>query len=166
MRVVMTLCVKDEVDVLDAQLAFHLNAGVDFVIVTDTGSTDGTLDVIEPYRRARVLRLRSDTAGAFRQADARTAMARLAAVEYGADWVISSDADEFWLPRGSSLRAVLDTVPPRYGVVGGLWRTFVARPDDGLPFHERMTFRLAAPNAVNDPTSKFRPNVKVVHRGN
>jgi len=32
------MCVHNEEDVLDVQLSFHLNAGVDQAIVTDTGS--------------------------------------------------------------------------------------------------------------------------------
>ena len=42
MRIVMTLKVRDEADVIDANLRFHLAAGADFFIVTDNGSTDGT----------------------------------------------------------------------------------------------------------------------------
>ena len=38
-------------------------------------------------------------------------MGRLAATEFGADWVIHSDADEFWWPRGESLKDVLDVDP-------------------------------------------------------
>ena len=38
-------------------------------------------------------------------------MGRLAATELGADWVIHSDADEFWWPRGESLKDVLDVDP-------------------------------------------------------
>ena len=34
----MTLRPRNEADVVDAQLAFHLNAGVDFVVATDNGS--------------------------------------------------------------------------------------------------------------------------------
>jgi hypothetical protein len=133
---VMTLCVKDEEDVLDAQLAVHLAAGVDFVIATDTGSTDGTLDVLERYRRAGVLDLGRDNSEPFRQGRLRTEMAR-AAFERGATWVFSSDADEFWWPRGASLKAVFDALPSRYGVVFGVWRPFVPRADDGTPFFER-----------------------------
>jgi Glycosyl transferase family 2 len=163
MSIVMTLCVKDEEDILDAQLAFHLNAGVDFVIVTDTGSTDGTLDILEPYRRAGVLELRHDDTRPFRQGQLRTAMAR-AAHGRGAEWVFSSDADEFWWPRGRNLKDVFEALPPRYGIVSGIWRSFVPRPEDGRPFYERMTARLAAAHAINDPRSAFRPNVKVAHR--
>jgi hypothetical protein len=91
-------------------------------------------------------------------------MARLAAEEYGADWVINTDADEFWWPRGGSLKEVLGAVPQEYGVVQGFWRSFVPRPHDGQPFAERMTARVAQHAPINDPTSFYRPVVKVAHR--
>ena len=43
MKLVLTLLVRNEADVVDANLAFHLNAGVDFVIATDNGSEDGSV---------------------------------------------------------------------------------------------------------------------------
>ena len=48
----MTLLVRNEADIVDAQLAFHLNAGVDFVIATDNRSDDGTTEILERYERA------------------------------------------------------------------------------------------------------------------
>ena len=42
MKIVMTLLARDERDIVEQHLAFHLAAGVDLVIVTDHASSDGT----------------------------------------------------------------------------------------------------------------------------
>ena len=52
MRLVLTVLARDEADIIDAQVSFHLNAGVDFVIATDNASDDGTTEVLESYERA------------------------------------------------------------------------------------------------------------------
>ena len=57
MKIVQTLVVRDEADVVDAQIAYHLNAGVDFVLATDHDSRDGTTEILESYERKGVLRL-------------------------------------------------------------------------------------------------------------
>ncbi len=51
MKLVMTLLARDEADVIDSWLSFHLNAGADFVVATDNRSQDGTTDVLERYER-------------------------------------------------------------------------------------------------------------------
>ena len=102
--------------------------------------------------------------GPFRQREWVTRMARLAATEHGADWVINGDVDEFWWPRGGSLPDVLGSIPRRYGLVQSFVRHFVPVPDDGRSFEERMTLRLASQAPINDPRSPWRPFRKVVHR--
>jgi hypothetical protein len=164
MKLVLTVLARDEADVIDAQVAFHLNAGVDFVIATDNNSRDGTTDVLERYAHDGVLHLIREPAEGLRQGEWVTRMARLAATRYGADWVINADADEFWWPRGGSLKEVLGAVPEEYGIVQAFWRSFVPRPDDGESFSERMTVRLTQRAPINDPTSFYRPVVKVAHR--
>jgi hypothetical protein len=164
MRVVLTVLARDEADIVDAQVAFHLNAGVDFVVATDNGSRDGTAEILEAYAREGCLHLIHEPAEGLRQGEWVTRMARLAATEFGADWVINSDADEFWWPRGGSLKDVLAAVPERYGIVQAFWRSFVPRPDDGDFFAERMTLLLSQHAAINDPTSFYRPVTKVAHR--
>ncbi len=164
MKLVMTLLARDEADVIEAWLAFHLNAGADFVIATDNRSEDGTTDVLETYAREGHVHLLREAGEDLRQNEWVTRMARLAATDFGADWVINSDADEFWWPRGASLRDVLAAVPPRYGTVGAFLRVFVPRPGDEELF-ERMTVRFSALAPINDPASLYKPIRKVVHRG-
>jgi len=159
----MTLIARDEADIVDAQIAFHLNAGVDFVVATDHSSQDGTTEILERYADDGYLQLIHER-GEFRETEWRTNMARLAATELQADWVFASDADEFWWPRGPDLKDVLAAIPSRYGVVRAFWRNFMARPDDASFFAERMTVRLAATAPIHDPLSQWRPNAKLIHR--
>jgi hypothetical protein len=164
MKLVMTLLARDEADVIEAWLAFHLNAGADFVIATDNRSVDGTTEILERYAREGHVHVLREPGEDLRQNEWVTRMARLAATDFGADWVINSDADEFWWPRGASLRAVLEAVPPRYGTVAAFLRVFVPRPDGDAAFHERMTVRFSALAPINDPASLYKPIRKVVHR--
>jgi Glycosyl transferase family 2 len=164
MRLVQTLVVRDEADIVDAQLAYHLNAGVDFVIATDHESQDGTTEILETYARAGYLR-RIPQSGWNEEAAWRTRMARMAATEHGADWVINTDADEFWMPRRGTLKELFAAVPAEFGVVWALSRQFVPRPDSTDGFAERMVVRLSSVAAINDPTSPYRPHAKAAHRG-
>ena len=164
MTLVMTLLARDEIDIVEEWLAFHLNAGADVVIATDNRSVDGTTEVLERYARSGHVHLIREPGEDLRQNEWVTRMARLAATDYGADWVINSDADEFWWPRGASLSEVLGAVPPRYGTVGAFLRVFCPRPGNG-DFAERMTVRFSALAPINDPASLYKPIRKVVHRG-
>ncbi len=164
MKLVLTLLARDEADVVDAQIAFHLHAGVDFVIATDNRSQDGTTEILERYERAGRLLLLREHGDDMRQDRWVTRMARHAAAELGADWVINADADEFWWPRSGSLKDVLAAVPERYGVVRGCWRHFVPRPWTDPFFAERMTVRLCAPAHPGDKETIFHAHQKVAHR--
>ena len=164
MTLVMTLLARDEIDVVDAWLSYHLNAGVDVVIATDNRSEDGTTEVLEEYARSGQVHLIREPGEDLRQDEWVTRMARLAATEFGADWVINSDADEFWWPRGASLAEVLAAVPARYGTVGAFLRVFCPRPGEER-FAERMTVRFSALAPINDPASLYKPIRKIIHRG-
>jgi hypothetical protein len=161
MRLVMTLLLRDEEDIVEANLDHHLAQGVDFVIATDNGSVDGTVGILERYQRAGVLRLIHEPTDDYSQHAWVTRMARLASAEHGADWVINNDADEFWCPRtGPDLKATLEAVDPRWGAVAGHRFNFVPRePSDG-PFREHMTVRHT--RSVNEDGNPLPP--KLAHR--
>ena len=153
MRLVLTLLVRDEADVVDAHIAYHLHAGVDLVIATDNRSEDGTTEVLERYEQAGVLHLIREPGDDLRQSEWVTRMAQLAATEFGADWIVNSDADEFWWPHGPGFKDLLALVPERYGVVRAAWRNFVPRPESTGFFAETMTARLCTPGFYAHPLS-------------
>ena len=160
MKLVMTLLVRNEADIVDDHLAFHMASGVDFVIAADNVSTDGTTEILEKYARNRQL-YRISLPDPFSQIEVVTQMARLAATRFGADWVINSDADEFWWPRAGTLKEVLSAVPPRFGSVRGMWRNFVPRPASDGWFAERMTIRSQRPV---DELHPLNTHFKTIHR--
>jgi glycosyltransferase involved in cell wall biosynthesis len=130
-KLALTLLAKNEADVIDANLAYHLGAGVDFVVATDNGSTDGTREILQRYEADGVLRLIGEPSTDFRQGEWVTRMARLAAEE-GADWVINADADEFWWPRAGNLKEALERLPER--ATPGR-RYALRRADDDAPVY-------------------------------
>ena len=140
MKLVMTLLLRDEEDIVRENLDFHLAQGIDRVIVTDNGSEDATVEILREYEAEGVVRLLLEPADDYSQGRWVTRMARIAADE-GADWVINNDADEFWWPRAGSLRSIFEQLSDEIGLVVARRQNFVPRPEDGRPFWERMTLR-------------------------
>jgi hypothetical protein len=156
MKLVMTLKVRDEEDVLEDNLRFHHALGVDFFIVTDNGSVDRTPEILARYAAAGLAHVVRDETSELRAHEVRwgTEMARLAATEYGADWVFHGDADEFWWPASGTLKQTLARIPGRYGAVVCPRTEFVGRPGDSRSFADRLVMR--------ENRSSLQP--KVAHR--
>jgi hypothetical protein len=157
-RIVMTLLVRDNEDVLEANLRYHLAQGVDFVVATDNGSRDGSLDILRRYERAGLLHLLHEPpVDDYQPLQPKwvTRMARLAATDFGADWVINDDADEFWWPVTGTLKDALGAIPDKYDLVAAPRPEFLLRPGNDGPFSERLTVREA----------RSRTKHKVAHRG-
>ena len=141
MKLVMTLLVRDEEDIVADNLDFHLAQGVDEVIVTDNGSVDGTLEILRAYEARGLVRIIVEPTDDYSQGRWVTRMARMAATEHKADWVINNDADEFWWPRAGTLRTLFEDLGGDVGAVVGHRTNFVPRPEDDRPYWERMTLR-------------------------
>lgn len=112
----MTLMVRDEADIVGAMLEHHFSQGVDHIIATDNASVDGTTAILEEYAARGLLTLHHDPRHEKQQARVVTAMAREAAVQHSATWVLNADADEFWVAedRGLTLREALERIPTSY----------------------------------------------------
>ncbi len=160
----MTLLARNEEDILDAHLSFHRAAGVDFVLAIDNGSDDSTTDILGSYARDGFVDVTRET-GDLKQAEWVTRLARRAATEFGADWVINSDADEFYWPRGGSLKDVLRGGPgPLSEACGACGATSPRDRTSDEFFAERMTFGSAiqAPRTTA-PTVRASRRRTVVH---
>jgi hypothetical protein len=160
----MVYKVRDEADIIEANLRFHRAQGVDFFVIADNGSTDGTLEILERYEAAGLVRLERTNGGIHDmkgQGGGEEAITRIAS-EMGADWVIHNDADEFWWPTRGTLKDLIAQVQEPFGMVLAPRTEFVARPGDG-PFPERMTIREAA--FRRPPKSAHRATTTVSLRG-
>jgi hypothetical protein len=159
--IVLVLLVRDEADILASMLTYHLATGIDHVVVTDHRSRDGTTDILRGFERRGVLTYLRDDRDVIDQGEVTTAMARRAARDLDADWVVCADADELWWSREGRLAAVLEALPERFAVVHGVWRHFVLRPDDDREPLERMTLRC---RPSRDLDSVYQRQVKIAFR--
>jgi hypothetical protein len=162
MTLILTLVVRDEAEILEANLEYHFAQGVDFAIVTDHGSHDSTPEILRAYEQRGLVRVLRVEGVQHHQSRRVTRMARLAAIEYSADWVINGDADEFWWPAAGSLADVFAAIPECYGQIVAPRNNFVPpRVHEDRPFYEQLVIReRASQNLIGEPLEP-----KVAHRG-
>lgn len=140
-RVVMTLLVRNEADIIRRNIDYHRSQGVDHFLVMDHGSDDGTVEILQHYHRQGFLDILYQQDPGYYQAIWVTEMARCAARDLGADWVINSDADEFWWPIAGDLRSTLASVPPEVDVLYVQRHNFLPTTLQHSSFQDRMIYR-------------------------
>lgn len=110
------MVVRNAADLVGVHLAYHRAAGVDAAWVIDNGSTDETPRVLTRVAgRDPAVRWRRES-GPFRQAELVSGLAA-EAVAAGMDWVLPTDADEFWWSPDGSLGEALAAAPTEAGAL-------------------------------------------------
>lgn len=105
MRIAANLNVLDEVELIGRCIRHLRSIGVDLIVLTDFGSIDGTEEVLETFSGdpdISIIRLdrNEDYWGSPERMYERTL------AEHEVDRVLFLDADEFWIPKGGSLKAM------------------------------------------------------------
>jgi hypothetical protein len=143
-KLVAVSVVRNAADVVELFVRHHA-AFFDRMLIADHASRDGTLEMLQELRDAGApLDLTRETRARFEQAEVATALMRRAAREYGADWVLPLDADEFLTSDADpGLRPLLARLSPERAYALP-WRTWVPTPGDppGEPhLFRRVTWR-------------------------
>ncbi len=161
MKLVMTLLVRDEQDIIRQNIDFHRSQGVDYFIVTDNKSVDSTPKILEEYENQGVLHRIFEGDDNYNQRAWVTRMARMAYTDYGADWIINNDADEFWWPRTGTLKDVFKRLPDDCNVAEASRQNFIMTANAEPPFYRRMIYR--EKESLNPLGQPLPP--KAAHRG-
>lgn len=103
MRLAMSLLVRDEADIIAANIRFHASLGVQLFIVTDNGSVDGTREILDELSKELEIIIIDEPAHTIDQDLWVTRMAHHIQQGDLADWIINNDADEFWIPANGTL---------------------------------------------------------------
>lgn len=137
-RLFMTLVVRDEEATLEKTIRFHRAMGVDGFIVSSHNSKDGTNAILERLsREGLVKKMFLRTTPDHRHGEWVGEMVRCARDEFGADWVINADGDEFFYSSRLDLKASIDECEG----ANALWvDSFFLFPDDKENFFRSTYF--------------------------
>ncbi|GAB6045679.1 hypothetical protein JCM11957_12770 [Caminibacter profundus] len=108
-KISMVMMVKNEEDIIEENIKFHAQIGVDNFVILDNGSTDNTTDILNELKKEFEISLEYNPSKSYKQKKWMTMLAKKAKKLYNPDWIINNDADEFWAPlEGESLKDVLN----------------------------------------------------------
>lgn len=143
----------------------HMMEELDYVIVADNLSTDGTRDILNQLSKNSNLMVVDDNDPAHRQSEKTTALAQLAK-RLGATWVVPFDSDEWWYSLNGNRLA--DVIRQNDSVVypAAIYDHVPTSTDsENLCPVRRMVWRKAAPSPLHKVACKIMPDL-VIAEGN
>lgn len=115
--------------------------GVDYFIVTDNNSVDGTPGILQDFANEGLLHLINEKEDNYSQSAWVTRMARLAKSRFDADWIINGDADEFWYSPALDLKFTLSHINEEISVVRVPRYDYIPIIDSEKSIFHRMIIR-------------------------
>jgi hypothetical protein len=133
MHVTMNLLVRDEIDILEYNIRYHSSIGVDKFFVMDHLSVDGTSKLLDKLSKEFDIVIIPQKSPKYMQSEWMNELGRLA-TKSGTDWIINSDADEFWKFPIDMKEFLKDKVNSTADCIQCPWRNFVSTNDSPLFF--------------------------------
>lgn len=153
--------VRDEADIIGTVIG-HMQGEVDYLIVADNGSTDGTREILE----AAGVEVVDDPEIGYYQSEKMTALS-CRAMRRGAEWIIPFDADEVWAAGKGRIADVLRSLPGEAHIAEATLIDHVATgidPEGGSPI-ESMPWRRTTQAPLRKVAVRARAGL-IIHQGN
>jgi len=157
--------VRDEADIVEAWARWNA-AQVDFMVVADNLSTDGTREILDGLAGELPLTVVDDPDPAYRQSEKVSRLADRAR-QMGAAWVVPADGDELWFSPRGRVADVLASTGRSVGVRSAEVFDFVATGCDPAETDptRRISWRRSSPLELPKVACRALPGL-VVHQGN
>jgi hypothetical protein len=155
--------VRDELDVIEGVIR-HTADEVDFLLVADNNSSDGTREVLDRLAGELPLTVVDDPEPGYYQSRKLSQLAERAA-GMGATWILPIDADEIWVQPVDRIRVVLPALG--YPIALATLYNHVRTGDDVNdpdPFRS-MVWRIEQPSKLGKVAFRWQPGA-VIHQGN
>jgi hypothetical protein len=132
MKLVAISTIRNESDILETFVRFHLQF-VDHMMIVDHRSVDSSSQILQSLiKEGLPLELTQENRMDFQQSLMMTDLMKKAVLDFGADWVLPLDADEFLTTGGNGcVREVMEKLP-QDKVVKVPWRTYVPLSSDNF----------------------------------
>lgn len=143
MNIAQIIFTRNEGELLRQNIEFHRKLGVDFFVITESSSTDNTVDIIKSYEEKGFAKCFYDER-VMAQKESMDHMAKWCRDHLQVDWIIVSDTDEFWCPQGETLKVYLSKISEDINTLK--IRRYQYFPtavdtDKGNLIYKRMSFR-------------------------
>jgi len=122
--IAMVLLVKNEEDIIEKNIRFHAKMGVDYFVIMDNDSDDNTRDILNSLKQEFDLTV-IDEKSPYSQSKFMTHLNKIAK-KRSPDWIINSDADEFWMAKDGlknalNIKAAVLKVPRSNMIIWDKW---------------------------------------------
>lgn len=157
---------KDEADIIEPILR-HTATQVDHMIVADNGSTDGTRELLDVLAQELPLTVLDDPVVGYLQSPKMSALAQIAAQDFGAEWVLPIDSDEFWYSPFGRIGDILATAAHKDIAPADVYDHVATGDDDASEPNPlvRMTYRRRARLPLGKVACRVKPDL-VIEQGN